>query len=120
MRHFTSFHALTSIGLATGLLLTGCAQNADEPEPCTTAATVQLCYGKTTACTTEHTTLKLANGLVLYPRGAVWQAYLPKQVDGQVLRISYEILPRLTTDAPGFENATISCLEANPLRCGNE
>lgn len=71
-------------------------------------------------CLTEHTSLKLENGLILHPSGAVWQAYLPKQLDGQVLRISYEIIPHLTYDAPGYENATLSCLESVQFRCGNE
>ncbi|MBF9237773.1 hypothetical protein I2I05_10240 [Hymenobacter sp. BT683] len=121
MRLFTSLYALTCIGLATGVLLTGCAaQDSTEPEPCTTTATVQLCYGMTAVCRTEHTTLKLANGTILHPSGKVWEAYLPNQVDKQILRISYAILPRITNDAPGYENATLSCLESNQPRCGNE
>ena len=87
-------------------------------EPCATVATVRFCYGRTIGCLTQHTTLELADGTSLRPSGPVWDAYLSKQLDGQLLRISYTVVPRLTNDAPGYENATLECLEENIGRCG--
>ena len=122
MRHLFTLHTFARLGLAASIGLSACTNKEDAApdEPCATTATVRLCNGYTGVCLTEHTSLVLANGLTLRPSGEVWAAYLPKQVNGQVLRISYTIIPRITNDAPGYENATLSCLEEQVLRCGNE
>ncbi len=87
-------------------------------EPCATTATVHLCRGYTVFCPTQHTTLVLADGTRLRPSGPVWEAYLPNQADGQVLRIGYKIEPGLTMrpELPGAQDATLSCLEIQPIQ----
>lgn len=122
MRHFFTLHTFAHLGLAATIGLSACTNKADvaPDEPCATTATVRLCHGLTTMCPTLHTTLELSDGTRIRPTGKVWEAYLPKQEDGQVLRISYTILPRITNDAPGYENATLSCLGQKVLRCDIE
>ena len=120
MRLFSSFPALARLSFAL-VGVTSCTNKetvGPAEEPCATVATVRFCYGRTASCLTQHTTLELTDGTRLRPSGSVWEAYLPKQLDGQLLRISYTVVPRLTNDAPGYENATLECLEENIGRCG--
>ena len=119
MRLFSTFRVLASLGMALSGIA-GCTHKetiGPAEEPCATVATVRFCLGRTAFCLTEHTTLELADGTRLRPSGPVWAAYQAYQSDGQVLRIGYHITPRLTYDEPGYENATLSCLE-NVNWCG--
>jgi hypothetical protein len=119
MRLFSTFQVLAGLGMALSGLV-GCTRKetiGPAEGSCSTVVTVRLCHGYTAFCLTEHTTLELADGTRLRPSGPVWAAYQPNQIDGQVLRIGYQITPRITTDAPGYENATLSCLE-NVNWCG--
>ena len=122
MRLFSTFRVLTGLSVAlAGVASCTNKENVGPAEgPCDTLATVRLCYGYTAFCLTEHTTLVLGDGTRLRPSGPAWTAYQPHQVDGQVLRIGYQITPRITNDEPGYENATLSCLEENLPRCGNQ
>lgn len=115
MRHSFINSSGTFWGLLAALAVASCsAKEGIEPAaPCDTTATVRLCHGKTSVCLTEHTNLELADGTQLRPRGSVWEAYLPRQVNGQVLRISYRLLPQNAYDNPGVTLAELSCLEAN-------
>ncbi|SFQ03760.1 hypothetical protein SAMN04515668_1237 [Hymenobacter arizonensis] len=101
--------------------MAGCASKEDiSPKgSCATAATVRLCYGRTAACPTEHTTLELTNGKRLRPSGKVWRAYLPKQREGQVLSISYNLVQQGSSDNAESPLVTLTCLEEMVLRCGN-
>ncbi len=58
-----------------------------------------------------HTTLQLANSYHVAPVGAVWQAYQAHQVNGQVLRVGYQLGPQLPPNVDGLRTATITCLE---------
>src|SRR5215217_582876 len=113
MRNIFRLPSWTCLSLATSLLLAGCTSNEEiEPaQPCATTATVRFCYGRTAVCATEHTALELANGTRLLPTGPLWEAYMPKQKDGQVLRVSYAPAVRITNDAPATQYVTLSCLE---------
>lgn len=121
MRQIYTLPALARLGVAA-IGLAGCTSkgNVAPAEPCSTAATVRFCYGKTAVCLTEHTSLELPDGTRIRPTGNLWRAYLPQQVNGQVLRISYALAPHNTYDIPGVTVATLSCLENRVLRCGNE
>lgn len=112
-------HYLFSVGLLAGVALAGCTSKTNvEPEmPCGTYATVRLCYGMTTMCPTEHTTLELADGTRLRPSGPVWEAYLPHQAAGQVLSIGYTPGEALPTDEVGNVRAQLTCLEPAVIRC---
>ena len=120
MHHFFTFRAVAGLSLILAGAASCTTKETVRPaeEPCATTATVRLCLGRTAICPTQHTTLELADGTRLRPSGPVWAAYQPRQAEGEQLRISYAIVPRITTDAPGYENATLSCLELQPLLCG--
>ncbi|WP_223827510.1 hypothetical protein [Hymenobacter armeniacus] len=115
---------LFSLGLLAGLSaasgLAGCTEKADvAPEaPCGTTATVRLCLGNTLMCPTEHTTLVLADGTRLRPRGPLWEAYLPQQANGATLRIGYTRGATLPAGDIADVEATITCLEYPVMRCG--
>ena len=118
---FSPVHtALASLTLGAVTALTGCSakEEVKPTGPCETMAVVRLCHGRTAACLIEHTTLQLADGTRLQPRGAVWAAYLPTQVDGQMLNIGYALVPVNGADAPGVTHAMLTCLEAGVIRCG--
>ncbi|MCC2546239.1 hypothetical protein LJY25_07265 [Hymenobacter sp. BT175] len=107
--------ARLSLVASLGLGLTSCFEKeCAEPRhgACGTAATVRLCLGKTLACPTEHTTLELADGTRLRPSGPAWDAYLPRQQDGQVLSIGYTLGATLPAGEVGNVRATVTCLEA--------
>ena len=122
MRISLTFRILAGLGLVTGSGLAGCSRKETikpAQEPCTTTAVVRLCPGFTAICPTQHTRLELADGTRLRPVGPVWDSYQPRQLEGQVLRISYDIGPHVPNDSPSGENATLSCLEeAPPQLCG--
>ncbi|WP_426061600.1 hypothetical protein [Hymenobacter sp. B1770] len=113
-----NFLSLASLALVAGLA--GCASKEDigPAGPCATPVTVRLCYGRTTACPTEHTTLELSNSKRLRPSGKVWQAYLPKQKDGQMLSISYNLTQEGSSENPESPLVTLTCLEEMVFRCG--
>ena len=123
MRLFLTFRAIAGFSVALAGLAS-CTNKKDAigpaAEPCATTATVRLCPGFTAICPTQHTTLILADGTRLRPSGPVWDSYQPEQADGQVLRISYKIVPGLTMqpELPGYEDATLSCLEIQQVLCG--
>ena len=120
MRLFSVLSALACLATAPTLLV-GCTakEEAGPNQPCATGATVRFCLGKTAVCLTEHTALELADGTRLRPQGQLWQAYLPKQANGQRLRISYELMPFNHRDVPPSDTpALLTCLEAGGDRCG--
>ncbi|HEX8506364.1 MAG TPA: hypothetical protein VF630_13430 [Hymenobacter sp.] len=113
MRYFFTFPALARLSVAATVGLAGCTgkEGAEPAEPCATTATVRLCRGNNVFCLTEAT-LELADGTRLWPTGPVWEAYKPQQVDGQVLRISYQNATRPANSEAGPTGVTLSCLEA--------
>ncbi|OGX84637.1 hypothetical protein [Hymenobacter glacialis] len=113
--HYTYINSIWAIlGLLAALIVAGCSsQDGTEPTvACGTTATVRFCLGKTTMCPTEHTNLELADGTRVRPRGKVWDAYLPRQVDGQVLSVGFILAQATPNDDPAFRHVTLSCLEA--------
>ena len=113
MRLSSTFRVLTGLSVALAGIA-GCTSKANitpAEGPCATSATVRFCYGYTAVCLTQHTTLELADGTRLRPSGAIWEAYRPKQIDGEVLRISYALVPHNAYDSPGVTFATLTCLE---------
>ncbi|HEX8329861.1 MAG TPA: hypothetical protein VF629_20150 [Hymenobacter sp.] len=122
MRHLFALHTFARLGLAATFGLSACngQEEVAPDEPCATTATVRFCYGLTTMCPTQHTTLELSDGTRIRPTGKVWEAYLPKQVDGQVLRVSYEPASKPTSGENNVNYVSLSCLEQQVLRCGNE
>lgn len=102
-----------------GLLLFGLgsctAQEVVAPATveCSELVTVHFCssYGDAPNCVALHTSLQLANSYHVLPIGAVWQAYQAQQVNGQVLRVGYQLGPALPPNVDGLRTATITCLE---------
>jgi hypothetical protein len=96
--------------------LGGCTAQ-DVVAPATTACSelviVRFCasYGDAPNCVALHTTLQVADSSHMLPTGAVWQAYQAQQVNGQVLRVGYELGPQLPPHVDGLRTATITCLE---------
>ncbi|UOQ73590.1 hypothetical protein [Hymenobacter cellulosilyticus] len=94
--------------------LNACSEKTEvspEQVSCGTQATVRLCPGYTMMCLTEHTTLELADGTRLHPRGPLWSAYLPKQVGGQVLSIGYRLSRPEGIPEEGVVYSEITCLK---------
>jgi hypothetical protein len=115
MRLVTPLPQLAGFGLLL-FGLGGCSTH-DVVAPATTACselvTVRFCpsYGDAPNCAALHTTLQVANTSHVLPIGAVWQAYQAQQVNGQVLRVGYELGPQLPANVDGLRPATITCLE---------
>lgn len=113
MRHFFTLPKWAGLALVAAVGFTGCKSEDVAPDvPCGTTATVRFCYGYTMMCPTEHTTLELADGTRLRPRGKRWNAYLPHQIDGQVVSVGYVLTQPNANDDPTFQHVTLSCLEA--------
>lgn len=111
MRIITPFQQLAGFGLLLSLGLGGCsAKDAVAPTTtaCTELVTVRLCPN---CGASLRTSLQLANGYYVLPIGAAWQAYQTQQVDGQVLRVGYQLGPALAPNECGLRTATITCLE---------
>lgn len=121
MRPFFTLQIFAASSLAAIFGLAGCT-NKEDVEPtgnCDTVVTVRLCPGNTSFCPTEHTTLELADGYRLQPTGAVWEAYEPRQREGQVLRIGYKrVICNDIIGADCIDQAEVSCLEENWNWCG--
>jgi hypothetical protein len=117
---FFSLGLLACMSGAGSLGLAGCTAKTDvaPDEPCGTLVTVRLCPGKTLLCSTEHTTLVLPDGTRLRPNGPLWDAYLPHQHNGAVLRIGYRRGAALPAGEVGDARATITCLEETTAICG--
>lgn len=120
MRLFATFRLITGLSIAlAGAASCGHKETVSPAqEPCATVVTVHLCPGFTAVCPTQHTSLELADGTRLRPSGLVWDAYQPKQLEGQRLRISYALIAQNMYDAPTFTHVLLTCLEAQPLLCG--
>jgi hypothetical protein len=115
MRTVTSFQQLAGFGLLILGISSCTAQEVIAPATteCSELATVHFCssYGDAPTCVALHTSLQLANSYHVLPIGAVWQAYQAQQVNGQVLRVGYQLGPALPPNADGLRTATITCLE---------
>jgi hypothetical protein len=112
--YFLTLCLAAGVSAASGVGLMGCTAKT-EVKPghtdCSTTATVRLCHGFTAFCLTEHTTLELADGTRLRPSGPVWEAYEPRQADGQVISIGYTLGKPVAPNEPGSTYATITCLQ---------
>lgn len=123
MRTCISLDHLAGVGLLLFLGLSGCtAEDTVGPATsgCSELVTVRFCasYGDSPTCVATHTTLQVANsypglpaGYHVLPVGAKWQAYQARQVNGQVLRVGFELGPELPPNVFGYRTATITCLE---------
>ncbi|UPL48946.1 hypothetical protein [Hymenobacter sublimis] len=125
MRTLIPLYHLANFGLLFFLGLNGCT-NQDSVAPaiteCSELATVRFCpsYGDSPNCKTLHTTLQLANsreglpaGYHVLPVGPKWQAYQAHQINGQVLRVGYQLGPEVPPNVDGLREATITCLEVS-------
>ncbi|UOQ54372.1 hypothetical protein [Hymenobacter cellulosivorans] len=109
---------VVSLAASLGLLSSCTEKSTIAPEAqCGTQATVRLCPGNTLICPTEHTTLELADGTRLRPSGSLWTAYLPKQVEGQVICIGYKLGAATQKYEVGNFYAEITCLQ-DASQCG--
>jgi len=70
MRHVFTLPKWAGLALVAAVGFTGRKSEDVVPDvPCGTTATVRFCYGYTMMCPTEHTTLELADGTRVRPRG---------------------------------------------------
>lgn len=124
MRHLSSLQNLAGLSLLLPLGLAGCTAKEDAAPAtgycygsgttdCSELVTVRPCasYGDVPNCAAIHSMLQLANGYYVIPSGAVWQAYQPHQMNGQTLRVGYQLAPPLPPNVDGIRGATITCLE---------
>jgi hypothetical protein len=120
----TSLPHLAGFNLLLFLGLSGCtAKDTICPAPttgCSELVTVRFCpsYGDSPTCVAMHTTLQVASsypglpaGYHVLPVGVKWQAYQAQQVNGQVLRVGFELGSELPPNVDGLRTATITCLE---------
>ena len=138
MHPFSFLQNRAGLGLLLSLSLTGCTAREDvapgviycygpaNTTTCSELVTVRPCasYGDVPNCAAIHATLQLASGYYVIPAGAVWQAYQPHQVNGQTLRVGYQLAPPLPPNGDGIRGATITCLEvvssgSTPAEKGN-
>lgn len=123
MRTRIPLHHLAGVSLLLFLGLSGCTAEdtvAPATSGCSALVTVRFCpsYGDSPTCVADHTTLQVTNsypglpaGYHVLPVGAEWQAYQAQQVNGQVLRVGFELGPALPPNVDGLRTATITCLQ---------